>query len=84
MIYALKIAGGVVVLYGISLFLPTAGEVTPGFDAAIAYFIGIVRSLVDLLPFMEVPFELVMIALFIHFTLFVWQWLVRIWGLILG
>lgn len=62
--------------------LPTVTELPFGIDDAMVLFISTIRSLVAIIPFMVVPYYLIIAMLSIRFSLFVWHWIRWIIGLI--
>lgn len=74
MISILKFLGVLGLLALVTAFLPTVTELPLGIDEAVVFFIGTIKALVNLIPFMQVPFTLILLAVSIRFALFVWHW----------
>lgn len=75
MITLIKIVGVFAVLGTLTLFMPVVTALPLGMDEALTFFVGNIRALVELLPWMELPFTLIMWALFIKSLLFAWHWI---------
>lgn len=88
MITILKIIGVVGVLLGITSFMP---EVVPvgqcpdsvegcttlpaTLENGMEFFVNTISGILDLLPFLEVVWNLIMLALVVKVSLFTWSWL---------
>lgn len=82
------------VLVAVSAFLPEVHTVShcaevsgscfslpAGVENALTTFSGSLHGLIDIIPFLEVPFELLMYVLAIKFALFAWAWVRYLLGL---
>lgn len=75
MITLIKVISIFAILGTLTLFMPVVTELPFGMDEALMFFVGNVRALVELLPWMELPFQLIMWGLFIQTLFFAWHWI---------
>lgn len=70
----LGILATLAILAILTSFMPVVEELPFGMDTALTFFIGAINGLLDLLPWMELPWTLVLWALFIKSLLFIFHW----------
>jgi len=61
-------------LEAVTYFLPTVTTLPFGVDDAMVYFISTIKGFVNLMPWVGTIFNLIMLAIGIKFSLFLWHW----------
>jgi len=84
MITTLKVIGVLAVLVILTGFMPVVTELPFGMDAALSFFIGTIRAILELMPWMQIVFQLILWAMFIESLLFAWKWVQWFMELIRG
>lgn len=74
----------ITVLDYLMFFLKDVTSLPFGIDPAINKFGQIVAAFIDLMPWFEVVWNLLTLALYIKFILFAWHWIKYLIGLIRG
>jgi len=72
------------ILVIVTNFLPVVTELPFGMDAALTFFIGAINGLLAIMPWMELPWTLVLWALFIKSLLFIFHWVIFFLNLFAG
>jgi len=85
MIQFLKILGVMSLLAVIATaFFPEVTELPFGMDEAFIIFVGGIKGLISLLPWMEIVWNCLLIALGVDILLFTWHWVHTIINLLRG
>lgn len=74
MITVIKILGTLAVLVILTGFMPVVSELPLGMDDALIFFVGTIKALLTLMPWMGIVFTLFLLALLIKSLLFAWHW----------
>lgn len=61
------------IILGAQLFLPVVTELPFGMDEAVQFFFATIRALMDVIPWITVPFSLMVLALFIKGLFLLWH-----------
>lgn len=75
MIPFLSFLGVLAVLSLTYQFLPVVSELPYGMDEALSFFVATIKSLLQLLPWMQIVWNLILWAIFIKSLLFAWRWI---------
>jgi len=63
------------VLSSVVFFLPTVTVLPFGIDYGLSYFMGVVNSLVALMPWMDIVWTFILWGLLLEFLMFSWHWI---------
>jgi len=74
MISAIKAVVIIALVVLVISLIPTVSELPFGLDSIVVTLIQNIKALVAVLPFMEFPLTLILLALSIKFALSVWNW----------
>jgi len=79
MITALKVATWILVITTIvGLFFDPVTELPFGMDEALTFFVSTIRALIELLPWLGIVWNVIVLSLFIKGLLFTWHWIVTV------
>jgi len=74
MITVLKVIGILAILVILTGYLPVVSELPFGMEAALIFFVGTIRGILELMPWLQIVFTLILFAMFIRSMLFAWTW----------
>jgi len=58
----------------VTAFMPVVTELPFGMDTALVFFVGTIKALLQLMPWLQIVWNLILWAIFIKSLLFAWKW----------